>query len=182
MAFVMKGVTNSNVELPARNGWKLFPHGVTEFIVMRRRIDGSWWMPIIRQLHVILIDPLVTILPDDVKALVARACTSIYAVHAALRLPVPKTGLVAYQAQIDTCLDQIVGTFLGPFPSLHICQSSVPYLLMCSQVSTETSVLQSACQLSSIGRGIGLLREGNWVAPPTKKVWSASWGKPIKNV
>ena len=117
LAFVTKGVANSNVELSARNGWKLFPHGVTEFIVMKRRIDGSWWMPIIRQLHVILVDPSVTILPDDVKALVASACTSIYAVHAALRLPVPKMGLPAYQAQIDTCLEKIVGLFKNFSPS-----------------------------------------------------------------
>ena len=59
------GVLNSNVELPGRSGWKLFRHGVTEYVVMKRRIDGSWYMPMIRQLHVVLVDPDVTLLPGN---------------------------------------------------------------------------------------------------------------------
>ena len=108
------GVLNSNVELPGRNGWKLFRHGLTEYIVKRRRIDGSWYMPMIRQLHVILVDPSVTILPDKMKRQVTSACNRIYKVHAALRLPLAKTGLTAYQDNVNSCLEEVVGSFKIP--------------------------------------------------------------------
>ena len=108
------GVLNSNVELSGRNGWKLFRHGLTEYIVLKRRIDGSWCMPMIRQLHVILVDPCVTILSDKMKRQVASACNRIYQVHAALRLPLAKTGLTAYQDNVNACLKEVVGSFKIP--------------------------------------------------------------------
>ena len=103
------GILNSNVELSGRNGWKLFRHEVTEYIVQKRRIDGSWYMPMIRQLHVVLVGPCVTILPDNMKRKVASACNRIYQVHAALRLPLAKTGLTAYQDNVNSCLEEVVG-------------------------------------------------------------------------
>jgi hypothetical protein len=114
IALATNGVLNSNVELSGRNGWKLFRHGLTEYIVKKRRIDGSWYMPMIRQLHVILVDPFVTILPDNMKRQVASACNRIYKVHAALRLPLPKTELTAYQDNVNACLEEIVGSFKIP--------------------------------------------------------------------
>ena len=111
MAIATNGVLNSNVELSGRNGWKLFRHGVTEYVVKKRRIDGSWYMPMIRQLHVVLVDPAVTLLPGNMKQKVASACNRIYEVHAALRLPVAKTQLTAYQDTVNTCLEEFVGLF-----------------------------------------------------------------------
>jgi len=106
IAFAKNGILNSNVELGGRNGWKLFRYGVSEFIERKRRIDGSWYMPMIRQLHVILVDPQVELLRDDVKRKVADACISIYEVHAALRLPLLKSGTTEYQGTVNGCLDK----------------------------------------------------------------------------
>ena len=79
--------------------------------MQKRRIDGSWYMSMIRQLHVVLVDPLVTILPDNMKRKVASACNRIYQVHAALRLPLAKTALKAYQDNVNACLEEVVGSF-----------------------------------------------------------------------
>ena len=125
IALAKNGILNSNVELAGRNEWKLFNYGVTEFLDKKRRIDGSWYMPMIRQLHVILVDPQVTLLRDDVKRKVADACTSIYAVRAALRLPLLKSDIAKYQDTVNGCLDKIIGSYLTLQPTLNTWSSNM---------------------------------------------------------
>jgi hypothetical protein len=45
---------NSNVEIKERSGFKLFPHGVTDYLLKKRCIDGGWYISILRHLHVVL--------------------------------------------------------------------------------------------------------------------------------
>jgi hypothetical protein len=45
---------NSNVELGERSGFKLFRHGITDYLLKKRRIDGGWYISILRHLHVAL--------------------------------------------------------------------------------------------------------------------------------
>ena len=45
---------NSNVELGERSGFKLFRHGVSDYLLKKRRIDGGWYISILRHLHVAL--------------------------------------------------------------------------------------------------------------------------------
>ena len=45
---------NSNVELGERSGFKLFRHGITNYLLKKRRIDGGWYISILRHLHVAL--------------------------------------------------------------------------------------------------------------------------------
>jgi len=57
-SFVLKvassNTLNSNVEMGERSGFKLFNHGVTDYLSKKRRIDGGWYISILRHLHVAL--------------------------------------------------------------------------------------------------------------------------------
>jgi len=160
IALTKNGILNSNVEIAGRNGWKLFNYGVTEFIDKKRRIDGSWYMPMIRQLHVILVDPQVTLLRDDVKRKVADACASIYAVHAALRLPLLKSGVAKYQDTVNGCLDKIVGSYLTLQPTLHIWSSKMLRFMDFEQTCSKATALPNATRLNYIDHGTGETRAG----------------------
>jgi len=106
---------NSNVEIGERSGFKLFRHGVTEYLLKSRRIDGGWYISILRHLHVAVCTTPDFFQPTE-RAKVAAACLMCYKVHAALRLPLKKDNLDEYQDDIDTLLELAV----------EICAPSTP--------------------------------------------------------
>ena len=55
LALARQMPSNKNVELGGRDGFKLFKHGVTQYMLPKvRRINGGWWIAIARQLSIFL--------------------------------------------------------------------------------------------------------------------------------
>jgi len=98
---------NANVELRGRGAFVLFPFGVTEFLLQPRRIDGSWYVSILRHLWVVLCGSTSFFLRPE-RLQVASAIATCLKVHASLRHPVLKTELGLYQDDINSMLDQTV--------------------------------------------------------------------------
>ena len=96
--------SNSNAELQHRNSFQTFPHGITEYARNKRRIDGSWWISIVRHLHICVCTTSLFFSPPDRKK-VARACALCYAVHENLAGPLLKADVGTYQGTIDEFVD-----------------------------------------------------------------------------
>ena len=107
---------NSNVEIGERSGFKLFKHGVTEYLLKSRRIDGGWYISILRHLHVVLCTTTDFFRPRE-RELVAQACNQCIKVHAALRLPLLKVNIGNYEADIDRLLELAVEVCAPSTPS-----------------------------------------------------------------
>jgi hypothetical protein len=106
---------NGNVELGERSGLKLFNHGITEYLLNFRRIDGGWYISMIRQLQVCLCttnEYFNAVLRRDV-AVAMELCIKV---HTNLRLRVKKTEIQQYQDTINELLDR----------SVQICSPSTP--------------------------------------------------------
>jgi hypothetical protein len=98
--------SNKNVELCGRDAMKLFPHGISHFIRLGRRIDGGWHVAIGRHLQIFV--GCTDMLSEETKAQFARAYDLLFHVHASLRLPVRKDQLSQYQESINDLLDAMV--------------------------------------------------------------------------
>jgi hypothetical protein len=90
------------VELGGRDGFKLFRHGITNYIRGHRRIDGGWHIAMARHLHVYLCTS--DLLSEATKRKLGQAYHLLFEVHSALRNPVPKHQLQAYQQTINGLL------------------------------------------------------------------------------
>ena len=112
---VQMGTENSNVELNERSGFKSFPHGITDYLAKSRRIDGGWYISMIRHFHVLLCSDG-EFFPPRERAKVAFACDLCVKVHVTLKTPLLKTRLQEYQMEINALLELIVG----------ICKDSTP--------------------------------------------------------
>ena len=97
-----------------------FPFGITDWLRSHRRIDGGWYIAMIRQLQVCLCttDAFFTA-PKRLE--VASAFEMCIKVHGSLRLPVRKDGLALYQADINELLRMTVDICTPSTPSL--CKS-----------------------------------------------------------
>ena len=111
---------NSNVELGERSGFKQFRHGVTEYLRNARRIDGGWYISILRHLHVALCTTPDFFQPYE-RAKVGAACALCIRVHCALRLPLKKHSVEMYQETINELLKLAVDICAPSTPSE--CQS-----------------------------------------------------------
>jgi len=98
--------SNKNVELGGRDGFKLFQHGITNFIRGGRRIDGGWHIAMARHLHLFMCTSDLLTLP--MKKKIGRAYQLLFRVHAALRMPVLKQELPEYQHMINDLLVRMV--------------------------------------------------------------------------
>jgi hypothetical protein len=76
---------------------------VTEYLRNSRRIDGGWYISILRHLHVALCSTHQFFLPYE-RAKVAATCTLCVEVHYSLRLPVKKENIQEYQETINQLL------------------------------------------------------------------------------
>jgi hypothetical protein len=94
-----------NVEMRERDGFRCFPHGVSSYVLNGKRIDGGWHVSIARHFRIFLCTT--TFLRTETKKLYAKAYSLLFSVHAALRLPVLKTHLARYQAEINELLHYI---------------------------------------------------------------------------
>jgi hypothetical protein len=90
---------NTNVEIRERDGFRCFPHGVSSYVLSEKRIDGGWHVSIGRHFRIFLCTT--TLLRNNTKKQYARAYCLLFTVHAALRMPLPKTQLGQYQANIN---------------------------------------------------------------------------------
>ena len=106
---------NGNVEIGERSGLKLFRHGITEYLLNFRRIDGGWYISMIRQLQVCLCTTAEYFSPVQRRE-VAKALELCVMVHNNVRAPVLKTELGEYQSVINELLRR----------SVAICAPSTP--------------------------------------------------------
>ena len=90
------------MELGGRDGFKLFRHGITNYIRGHRRIDGGWHIAMARHLHVYLCTS--DLLSAATKRKLGQAFHLLFEVHSALRMPVSKHQLQAYQQTINGLL------------------------------------------------------------------------------
>ena len=104
---VSKHARNTNSEISAHDGFKLFPHGFADYIRNENRVDGGWHLSMTRHLHVFLCTS--DFLPIDKKLLCSTACSKLYEVDTFLRWPVKKNKLAYYSVLIDDLLEIIVG-------------------------------------------------------------------------
>ena len=98
----LQNVTNKNIELRGKNGFKLFPNGISHILRNGISVDGSFHISMARHLHVYLctLDGL----PRTMKQKIGRAYELLFQVHHNLRLPVKKTAIQEYQNTIDSLL------------------------------------------------------------------------------
>jgi hypothetical protein len=96
---------NINVEIRERDGFRCFSHGVSSYVLSEKRIDGGWHVSIARHFRIFLCTT--TLLRNNTKKLYARAYCLLFTVHAALRMPLLKTQLGQYQANINELLHYI---------------------------------------------------------------------------
>ena len=115
MSVAQATAENCNVELGERSGFKRFKHGCTDYLQNFRRIDGGWYISMIRQLQVCFYTTDEFFNPSTRRD-VAKACALCIEVHTSLRLPVRKDGLRQYQDNINELLRR----------SVDICTPSTP--------------------------------------------------------
>ena len=110
------GVTppNKNVELGGRDGFKLFPRGVTHWVRNERRINGGWHVAIARHMHVFF--ATTDVLPEEDTTRVGEAYSLLLVVHQGLRNPVEKNAGRQYQGAVNDLLQVMV----------HICADHSP--------------------------------------------------------
>jgi hypothetical protein len=94
--------TNKNVELGGRDGFKLFPYGVSGYVRGHRRIDGGWHIAIARHLHIFMCTSDLLTLPKKKK--IGKAYELLFQIYAALRMPLVKHEIAAYQNTINELL------------------------------------------------------------------------------
>jgi hypothetical protein len=99
--------SNKNVELGGRDGFKLFKHGVTQYMLPKvRRINGGWWIAIARQLSIFLC--VTDIISDITRKIFCTALNLLFEVHHALRNYLHKRHLAEYQTNINILLTALV--------------------------------------------------------------------------
>ena len=98
--------SNKNVELGGRDTFKRFKHGITGYILGERRVDGGWHIAMSYQLHIAL-----STLPELSQATrlkIAEAYELLFAVHHALRNPLPRELVHNYDLTTSQLLHAMV--------------------------------------------------------------------------
>lgn len=95
-------VSNKNVELGGKNGFKLFHKGIAHWIRKEISVDGGFHISMSRQLVVFLCT--MDRLSMELKKKFGRCFSLLFKVHALLRMPVLKSQINAYQDTINTLL------------------------------------------------------------------------------
>jgi hypothetical protein len=98
-------VTNKNVELQGKNGFKLFHNGISHIIRNGISVDGPFHISMARHLHVYLCN--LEILPITIKERFGTAYDLLSQVHNNLRMPVKKQSIKDYQHTIDRLMVMI---------------------------------------------------------------------------
>ena len=116
MSIARSSADNCNVELGERSGFKRFNHGITDFLRNFRRIDGGWYISMVRQLHVCLCTTT-EYFNATTRRDIAKAFETCVRVHTNLRCPVRKDGLKDYQWLINDLLTRMVAICTPSTPS-----------------------------------------------------------------
>ena len=98
--------SNKNVELGGRDTFKRFKHGITGYILGERRVDGGWHIAMSYQLHIALCT--LPELSQATKLKIAEAHELLFAVHHALRNPLPRELVHSYDPTISQLLHAMV--------------------------------------------------------------------------
>jgi hypothetical protein len=98
----LQNVSNKNVELGGKNGFKLSYNGIAHWIRKQISVDSGFHIAMARQMNVFLCT--MELLPMEMKQLFGSAYSLLFQVHANLRMPVRKLHIAEYQDTIDTLL------------------------------------------------------------------------------
>jgi hypothetical protein len=101
----LQNVTNKNIELRGKNGFKLFHNGFSHIVRNGISVDGAFHIAVARHLHVYLCN--LDILSNALKERFGRAYDLLAQVHSNLRLPLKKECVMEYQNTIDTLMIMI---------------------------------------------------------------------------
>ena len=92
---------NKNVELHGRDAFKLFQHGITHFILSRKRVDGGWHISMARQLHIFFASS--DMVQPALKKKLNKAFRLLFSVHTSLRLSVRKNRIDDIKRKLMIC-------------------------------------------------------------------------------
>ena len=98
--------SNKNVELGGRDTFKRFKHGICGYILGERRVDGGWHIAMGYQLHIALCT--LQELTETTKLKIAEAYELLFAVHHALRNPLPRHLVHSYDQTMSRLLHAMV--------------------------------------------------------------------------
>ncbi len=93
---------NVNVEMYERDGFRTFPHGVTSYVINKKRHDGGWHVSIARHFSLFLCTT--SLLCNATKTLFRTAYNLLLKVHVSLRVPLAKQRVSHYQIDINELL------------------------------------------------------------------------------
>ena len=136
---------NINVEMGERDGLRGFPHGVTGYVLNKRRIDGGWHISIARQFRIFLCTT--SLLTPATKKMFAKAYSLLLQVHASLRIPLLKTNAAEYQIDINELL-QCMKIICAPFTKKG-CNSAkyhLPYHWLYTRIQNGCSANEKSLE------------------------------------
>jgi hypothetical protein len=107
MANAHANASNKNVELGGRDTFKKFKHGISGYTLGERRVDGGWH---IAMSHQLCIAPCTRpeLLSKTTRLQIAEAYELLFAVHHALRNPLPRELVHSYDLTTSQLLDEMV--------------------------------------------------------------------------
>jgi hypothetical protein len=109
----------SNMEFTEHSVWMTFPHGVTDYLQKGKRLNGTYYSPMLRQMHVIVIAN--DLLPDHVCEPLCAVFDLVYKVEAQLNTSIPKDGgIEKFQASVTDMLTKLIAAF-SPFSKSDCC-------------------------------------------------------------
>ena len=107
---------NSNVEVNGRDAFQLFPHGVCDYLLRKRRLNAKWYGPLIDQLQMYLMGS--SLLSPPHKQEMADLAHMVRQINFMLRQPVRKDGgIEEYQAYINHFNTKLIQYCLPHTPS-----------------------------------------------------------------
>jgi hypothetical protein len=98
--------SNKNVELGGRDTFKRFKHGITGYTLGECHVDGGWHIAMSCQLHIALCT--LPELSQATKLKIAEAYELLFAVHHALRNPLPRELVYSYDLTTSQLLHAMV--------------------------------------------------------------------------
>jgi hypothetical protein len=117
---------NSNVEHQEHASWHTFAHGIVHYLTAPRRLNGTYYSPMLRQMHAIIVSHR-DLLPYAVFKPLCEVYDLVYKVEASLTASVSKgEGITQFQDLVTEMMTKLIVLFM-PL-SASDCQSKKMHL------------------------------------------------------
>ena len=136
---------NVNVEMYERDGFRTFPHGVTSYVINKKRHDGGWHVSIARHFSLFLCTT--SLLCNATKKLFRTAYNLLLKVHVSLRVPLAKQLVPHYQIDINELLScmRTIFAFTTPNPSKAM-KDHLPYHWLQTRIQLGCSASEKSLE------------------------------------